>query len=250
MLSCCEDGWKSVVVIKSAMTVVKNTDDFIYVLCTVLALIVGWLCALEINTTCIPSINELQMHGSHTMATSTQWSSGLCDPSCMCVCACVVPCVVFANNVSLMEKNKISPIPVVDACTPPGTSCSKSLCGGILYGVGTAGVYLNSCDPTGGLLTVAQCLPIFVHMQVRGKIRSHYKIDTDCCYSDGCCDGGCDDFCCAMCCYSCALAQESRMLTENQPAETNSSVAKTDVHYPYNLNIPSTMGGPPQDNDK
>ena len=122
----------------------------------------------------------------------------------------------------------------VHICTPPGTSCSKSLCGGILYGVGTAGVYLNSCDPTGGLLTVAQCLPIFVHMQVRGKIRSHYKIKTDCCY-DECCDGGCDDFCCAMCCYSCALAQESRMLTESLPTET-------DVHYPHTMNLPHSMG--------
>lgn len=178
-------------------------------------------------------INELQLRESYTMTARSQWSSGLCEPSCKCFCACFLPCVVFAQNVDLMETNKISPIPVVDQCTPPPPTCSKPLCGGVLYGVGTLGVYLNACVPLDGpLFSLAQCLSIYVHMQVRGKIRSHYNIEPECCGSSS----DCDDFCCAMWCYSCALTQENRMLEKNTPNVTV-------VEYPALLTLPNTMSG-------
>jgi len=163
------------------------------------------------------------------MALHQEWSHGLCEPSCKCAAACFVPCVIFAENVSRMEKHGINPIPVVDDCP---TLCSKQLCGGSLYGIGTAGMYLKSfgvSDPCGCLYGIAQCFSIFIHMKVRHKIRTVYNIPAECCE---CCDGECSDFCNAMCCYSCALAQENIMLEESPPKKEN----KTDpAMFPIHL---------------
>ena len=163
-----------------------------------------------------------------------QWTSGLCEPSCTCVGACFLPCVVFASNVSLMEKNNFNSIPVIDVCMPPCTSlCSKPICGMSLYGVGTVGMYLNTCftfsGPFGCLFSMAQCVSIFTHMKVRNKIRKQYNISPDCCKE--CCDGECGDFLSAMFCYSCALAQENRMLENRKPSDVSATDPPTQPNF-------------------
>ncbi len=163
------------------------------------------------------------------------WSTHATDNCCSstCCCACVLPCVVVAENVTMMEEHGMERIPIVSGCAQR-TGCSTGTCAGVLYGLGILGSVVGS-NLTAASTAVSQSfcisswLSVYLHSRFRETIRKHYGIPADCCG-----ENGCSDCCCALCCYSCAMAQERRMLQDSGLQATHET-----QYYP-GLNV-STM---------
>ncbi len=164
----------------------------------------------------------------------TEWSSGICNKCCQdkCLWACVCPCVIFGENIKMMEQWEV-PMKEMDMISCYG-AFPKSSCGFWIYAIGcfssliNAGVNTNSCL---AFVNVLEILPVILHTRLRTSLREKYDIKPDCCCC-GECGGMCEDLCCATFCYSCALTQENFELKEKKRISDLEKAGRTQTLMP------------------
>ena len=148
-----------------------------------------------------------------------RWDTGICGSCCTgtCCCALFLPCVVYGQNVELMEKRGISPVPIVDDIHRPDY-CSKSCWGSSMYSIGFVGSLVagsGAVNPTFGWMGLLWIWSVFMECTMRNKLRTVYNIPYDW-WVDACLG-----LTWSCCCYSCFLSQENRHLRQtNVPTQT------------------------------
>ncbi|BBN06715.1 hypothetical protein MPTK1_3g23350 [Marchantia polymorpha subsp. ruderalis] len=141
-----------------------------------------------------------------------RWSSGICaccDDVPICCLGCWCPCVLFGQNVEMLEGK-----PWIGPC----------LMHFLLWGVVTG----LCCALTEGTIVgvLGSCVPCYV-CSYRKALRTRYNLE----------DAPCGDFLTHLCCHMCANCQEHRELTER---------TSTGVGLPVVVPPPlQVMGAPP-----
>jgi len=136
----------------------------------------------------------------------TDWETGICGCCCqdcgLWALAFVCPCVVYAQNLTLMRQlGVVSTVPFCD---------NQAAVPGCLHGTAVCATYFSSYFVNSALS--ALCLvPIVMQCVTRGNIRDAYHIKAQC--------SCCEDFCCSCCCMSCSLVQEQKQLMQNSNEE-------------------------------
>ena len=135
-------------------------------------------------------------------AYTDSWGTGICGCCCqdcgLWALAFVCPCVVYAQNLTLMRQaGVVSYVPFCD---------NQAAVPGCLHGTAYCATYLSSYFLQSGLGASLCLVPILMQCVTRGNLRDAYHIGAQC--------GCCEDFCCACCCMSCSLVQEHKQLMQ------------------------------------
>lgn len=135
--------------------------------------------------------------------TRMDWATGICgccNQGCgLWALACVCPCVVYAQNLTMMrQRGIISYVPFCD---------NQGAIPGCVYGSALCGSYISAYVVNSALGTLF-IVPIIMQCAARGNIREAYGIRAQC--------GCCTDLCTTCFCTSCALVQQQRHLTDFQ----------------------------------
>jgi Cys-rich protein (TIGR01571 family) len=129
------------------------------------------------------------------------WGTGICGGCCqdcgLWALAFMCPCVVYAQNLTLMRPLRlVSYVPFCD---------NQAAFPGCLHGTPFCATYFSSYF-VHSVLGALYLVPIVMQCVTRGNVRDAYQIRAQC--------NCCEEFCCACCCMSCSLVQEQRQLMQ------------------------------------